>query len=228
MAAFESLSPLLAAVKANSRLRLGVLAIVAIAWLYGLLLLRDEIGLAAGEYQAVSKKLARVQLQATQTGWIARVEPARSAQLELESKLWRESTVGLAQAAFQDWLNQAVQQANLTRVSVAVGAQEETVAGKNAASSTETDTTAGLWKVTAKISFDFTPKGLYSLLGRLEGYDKQIVVESVVVRGTPSPRAEMVLVAFFQRPAPANQPGEPPAGARKQPAETSATRRGIP
>ena len=84
MATFDSLSTLLAGIKANPRLRLGLWSIVAIAWVYALLLLRDEVRLAAGEHQAVSRKVARIQGQATQTEWIARVEPVRSAQLELE------------------------------------------------------------------------------------------------------------------------------------------------
>ena len=222
MATFDSLSTLLAGIKANPRLRLGLWSIVAIAWVYALLLLRDEVRLAAGEHQAVSRKVARIQGQATQTEWIARVEPARSAQLELEGGLWRESTVGLAQAAFQDWLNQAVQQASLTRAAVTVAAQDESVPDKSATNPAETGVAGGFWKVSAKVSFDFTPKGLYALLGRLAGHDKQIVVESLVVRGAPTPRAEMVLVAYFQKPASPDQPTES-GDSRAKPAAAAAS-----
>lgn len=196
MALTESLSSMLAAIKANPRLRLGLWFIVGIAWLYGLLLLRDEARHTASEHQALARKVARVQAQAAQSEWPERVEPARALQLELESRLWRESTIGLAQAAFQDWLNQAVQQASLTRPMVTVAAQEE-----NASGVTEADHNGDIWKVSAKLGFDFAPKSFNALMERLAGHDKQIVVETLVVRGTPTQRAEMVLVAHFQKPS---------------------------
>ena len=201
MALTESLSSLLAGVKANPRLRLGLWLIVGTAWLYGLLLLRDEVRHAASDHQALARNVARVQARAGQTEWTARVEPAQALQLELENRLWRASTIGLAQAAFQDWLNQAVQQANLTRPVVSVAAQEQSAPEKNAAGTTKTGLNADIWKVSAKVGFDFTPKGLYALMGRLAGHDKQIVVETLVIRGAPARRAEMVLVAHFQKPA---------------------------
>ena len=205
MALTESLSPLIAAVKDNPRLRLGLWLIVGIVWLYGLLLLRDEARLAATEHQTLSRKVARLQAQSNQTEWMGRVEPAQAQQLALESRLWREGTIGLAQATFQDWLNQAVQQSNLTRAVVTVAAQEEIAPEKTTSIKTEPTLNRDLWKVSAKVGFDFTPKGLYALMGRLEGIDKQIIVENLVVRGPPSSRAEMVLVAYFQKPAPAEE-----------------------
>ncbi len=201
MALTESLPTLLAGIKTNPRLRLGIWLIVGIAWLYGLLLLRDEVKHATSEHQALAKKVARVGAQAGQNEWVERVEPAQAMQLQLESRLWRESTIGLAQAGFQDWINQAVQQASLTRPVVSVAVQEESASDKNAAGTKETEPNRDLWKVSAKLSFDFTPKNLYALLGRLAGHDKQIVVETLVIRGAPAPRAELLLVAYFQKPA---------------------------
>jgi DNA-binding helix-hairpin-helix protein with protein kinase domain len=197
----ESLTLLLAGIKANPRLRLGLWFIVGIAWLYGLLLLRDATIRAATEYQVLAKKVARVEALSGQNEWIARVEPAQSQQLYLESRLWRESTIGLAQAAFQDWLNQAVQQANLTHSVVTVAAQEESSSEKAAPNVTEAAPNSDLWKVSAKLSFDFTPKSLYALMGYLSEHDKQTVVETLVIRGAPASRVEMMLVAHFQKPA---------------------------
>jgi hypothetical protein len=201
MALTESLSSFLAEIKANPRLRLGLWLIIGIVWLYGVLLLRDEARHTASEHQVLARKVARAQAQAAQTEWTERVEPAQAVQLKLENRLWRENTIGLAQAAFQDWLNQAVQQATLTRPMVTVAAQEESAPEKNATGATETGMNGDIWKVSAKVGFDFTPKGLYALMGRLSGHDKQIVVETLIVRGAPSPRAEMVLVAHFQKPS---------------------------
>ena len=57
MSLTESLSPLMAGVKDNPRLRLGLWLVVGIFWLYGLLLLRDEARLATSEHQTLAKKV---------------------------------------------------------------------------------------------------------------------------------------------------------------------------
>ena len=199
MTLIESLSPLLASIKSNPRLRLGLWFVLGIAWLYAILLLRDETGHAASEHQALAKKVARIEAQAGQVEWIERVEPARALLLQQENRLWRESTIGLAQAAFQDWLNQAVLQASLTRPMVTVAAQEESTLEKKATGAKDAEPNSDIWKVSAKISFDFTPKNLYALLARLSAHEQQIVVETLVIRGAPVPRAEMLLVAYFQK-----------------------------
>ena len=200
MALIESLSPLLASIKSNPRLRLGLWLVLGIAWLYAILLLRDEAGHAVSEHQALAKKVARIEAQAGQVEWIERVEPARALLLQQENRLWRESTIGLAQAAFQDWLNQAVQQASLTRPMVTVAAQEESTLEKKATGAKDAEPNSDIWKVSAKISFDFTPKNLYTLLARLSAHSQQIVIETFVIRGSPTLRAEMLLVAYFQKP----------------------------
>lgn len=189
----EPINIFLAGIRANPRLRLGLWLILGIAWFYGILLLRDQARDAATAHQSTARKMARIQAQAGQDEWLARVGPARALQLELENSLWHESTIGLAQAAFQDWLNQTIQQSGLIRPAVSMAAQEE--------NSAETGPDQPLWKVSAKISFDFTPQSLYALLERIEGNDKQIVVETLVIRGAPVPRAEMLLSAPFQKPA---------------------------
>ena len=120
--------------------------------------------------------------------------------------MWREGTIGLAQATFQDWLNQVVQQLSLTRPSVNVAAQDESVVEKNATALTETNYSRDIWRVSARVGFDFSEKVLYAFLERLAGHDKQIVVESLIVRGGSIPKVEMVLVAYFQKPSNAEKP----------------------
>lgn len=201
MIAVDSLSLTIAAIRENPRLRIGIFVIFGILWFYGLLVLGEEVTLAGREHQTMARKLARLNAQATQTEWAARAGPTLAIQLDLESRLWREGTIGLAQAAFQDWLNQAMSQSGVTRTAAIVAAQEDSAVEKSGANTTGADPTRDLWKVSAKASFDFTPKGLYTLLGRLEGYEKQITVESLIVRGSQVPRVEMVLVAYFQKPS---------------------------
>ncbi len=214
MMAGEALKPYIAEFKASPRLRWGVWGIVGILWLYGILELRDEVGRLGEAYRAVNRNFARTQSIAGQSEWTARLAEARTAQAGLEKLLWRESTVGLAQATFHDWVIQSAQQAGASRPQLTVSMQEEAAAGVAAAGagsgSARSSSVPGLWKASARLSFDFSPQTLYALLGRIASHEKRVVVESMTIRSSPSPRAELVLVAYFQHPS------GPPEGRRGQ------------
>lgn len=195
----------IAELKANPRLRWGLWIIIGIVWLYVILVLREEVQRKTEIYQGELKKIARIQSESTQTGWPSRLEAAQALRLNLESRLWREDTIGLAQAKFQDWLNLAVQQANLPKAVLTVAAQEEAgVADKGSDSpgKSASPLPAELWKVSAKLAFDFNPQILYPFLARLATHEKQVSVESLTIRGAPVTRAEIMLVAYFQKPKP--------------------------
>ncbi len=201
----QSATALLAELKANPRLRWGLWAIVGVLWFYGVLALRDEVQRQSDTYLALSKRVMRIQGTATQSEWSNRVGDARSLQFNLESRLWRENTIGLAQATFHDWLNQLAQQANLTKVQLVVAAQDdESAGGKEPAGSDGSGTriASDLWKVSAKLIFDFNPQDFYPLLRRISTHEKKVAVESLVIRSTPTPKAELMLVAYFRKPAP--------------------------
>ena len=200
----QAIRTLLAEFKANPRLRLGVWGIVGIVWFYGVLELRDGVARQGEAFRSANRSLARAQAIAGQPEWVSRLDEARAVQVGIESRLWRESTVGLAQATFHDWLSQVAQQAGLARPQLAVVVQEDGLAGAKDASGGDGGAardTKGLWKINARLAFDFSPQGLYALLARIGGHDKSVVVESLVIRSTPSPRAELVLVAYFQKAA---------------------------
>ena len=197
-----------AELKANPRLRWGMWAIIGILWFYGILLLREAAQNETEAYLATSKKIAHIQGADTQTDWPSRLEAAQALRLSQENRLWREGTIGLAQASFQDWLSQTVQQANLPKAVVQkVAAQEETQGrGENDTSfgTYESPLPAELWKVSAKLFFDFNPDTFYPFLDRIATHEKWIFVESLVIRGEPIPRVEINLVAYFQKPEPLN------------------------
>lgn len=187
-------STMLVALRANSRLRWGAWAIAGILWLYAALVLRDQAQASAEAYLSAQKKIARVQDVLARTEWPERLEAARALRLDLEGRLWREATIGLAQASFQDWLNQTVQQAGLLKPNISVAAQETADGADSGA--------PALWKVSAKLGFDFSPKSFYPFLAKLATHEKRVMVESLAIRGAPVPRVELVVVALFQKPAP--------------------------
>lgn len=210
----QSARTLVAELKANPRLRWGLWAIIGVLWFYGVLELRDAVQSKSDSYLALSKKVTRSQGTAAQSEWPSRLRDAQSLQINLESRLWRENTIGLAQATLHDWLNQLAQQAKLTKVQLLVAAQDnESAGGKEPASSDGSGTriASDLWKVSAKLAFDFNPQGFYPLLTRISTHEKKVVVEALVIRSAPTPKAELMLVAYFHKPA----PGAPAENARK-------------
>lgn len=181
----------------NPRLRWGLLGIAGILWFYCVLELRDQVQAKEDGYRALSKKIARIQSTAAQTDWPTRLSDARALQTRLEKDLWRETSIGLAQASFNDWLSQLAQQANLGKIQLSVAAQGEEAAGKEKSDKSASAAPNGLWKASAKLAFDFNPQTFYPFLGKLANNDRQVVIESLTVRSLPAPKAEMLLVAYF-------------------------------
>ncbi|OGA46074.1 MAG: hypothetical protein A3G25_20990 [Betaproteobacteria bacterium RIFCSPLOWO2_12_FULL_63_13] len=201
----QSATALLAEVKTNPRLRWGLWTIVGVLWFYGVLELRDAVQGKNDSYLALGKKVMRMKETAGQSEWPSRLRDTQSLQLNLESRLWRENTIGLAQATFHDWLNQLAQQANLTKVQLVVAVQDgESAGGKESAGSDGSGTriASDLWKVSAKLNFDFNPQSLYPFLTRISTHERKVAVESLVIRSTPTPKAELMLVAYFRKPVP--------------------------
>lgn len=193
----RSVNGLTAELKANPRLRLGLSAIVGILWFYGLLALHDSVQAKRASYEAVSQRVLRMRDIAQQSEWPKRRDEARSLQVKLEHHLWRGSTLGLAQATFHDWLNQAAIQAKLTRVQLLVAGEGEP--------HRRTDAPRGamatkLWKVSAKLAFDFDPRTFYPLLRRISNSERKVIIESLTIHRRPTPKAQLLLVAYFLKP----------------------------
>ncbi|OIR06760.1 hypothetical protein GALL_110080 [mine drainage metagenome] len=198
----QSADALLAELKANPRLRWGLWTIVGVIWLYGVLAMHDEVQEKRDSYLALSKRVARIQGTATQSEWSNRLGEAKSLQLNLENRLWREGTIGLAQATFHDWLYQSAQQASLGNVQLLVAAQDDESEGSGGKGSADggTRSASDLWRVSAKLSFDFNPQSFYPLLARIASHEKRVSIESLTIRSTPTPKAELLLVAYFLKP----------------------------
>lgn len=194
----------------SARLRWGLALIVAVLWLYGALLLRDERDERIRAFRTASVQLARLQQAAQQAEWPQRLDEAKVAVAQLESGLWRGDSLGLSRAALQDWLAQQLKQANVSRPLISLAAQEEDAAGSASAGgagpaalagdAAAAELANGVWRVRAKLNFDFAPEGLQVLLAKLAAPSSRVVVESVRVVREPIGRVEMVVVAYFQKP----------------------------
>lgn len=185
----------------NSRLRLGLALIAGIFWLYGVLELRDRLDAAASAYRAAAHKAARSEAAGSEKEWPERAEEASILRSQLEGRLWRAATVGLAQASFQDWLNSAAQQAQLPRPNLSTSTEipETSDTGTGDDTMQHPSFPADLIKVKAKLEFDFNPKTFNDLMLLTATHDRKIIVESLIIRTSPVPRVEMLLAAYFQK-----------------------------
>jgi hypothetical protein len=196
---------LLAEIRNNHRLRWGILLIFGTLWLYGLLLMRDTLQAQKLRHNTLTQSITRLQGQLTQPEWLDRLEAANVTATQFDGRLWRAPTAGLAQAAFQEWIEAKSKQAGISRPQIAIGMVAETAAGdadqKNAANTTtpEGAPPADLWKVTAKLSFEATPLALLNYLSLIEGNDRQVMVATLNARTEPTPRVDMELHSYFQK-----------------------------
>lgn len=176
---------LLQEIRKNTRLRLGLWAIMAIIGVYWLLVLGEYDTKLQLEYQAELANLARLRDVTSQAEWLDRVELARSAQINLESKLWTAATKGLAQADFQAWLGGQVAGARIREPRMNV---EEA-----------RDVQPQLWLVIARLEGIFEPETMERLLLNLAQHPKWVVVDSLVIQpSNRDMRFTLVMHIYFQ------------------------------
>lgn len=205
----------------NPRLRWGLLLIIGIFWLYGVLVLRDDLQEKTQQQHVLVQSISRLRAQLAQTEWATRLTPAKVLAVQLEGKLWQAPTSGLAQAAFQDWLNATLLKAGVANPQISVTVVDDALTGPNTSSASTPNSDPGavantptdLWKIKAKLSFELGATVASDVMARIESNEKQIVVGALNVRKEPSPRVEMELFAFFQKTAIANTIANAPVSA---------------
>ena len=193
----------------NPRLRWGLALIVGMAWLYGVLVLRDEVADSQQRHRSATQAIARLQTQLAQPEWVGRAVSARAMAVQLEGKLWQAPTPGLAQSAYQDWLAGTLVKSGIGSPQITVAVVEDAPTAQGAAPGVSalvvgdapamSATPADVWKVKAKVTFEFNAPTLMDLLARLENHEKQTVINTLTVRKEPVPRAEMEVIAHFQK-----------------------------
>lgn len=185
----------LSELKSNARLRIGVALVFAVLWLFLILTMRDALDTSVREYRRASFKLGKLQSVMQQDDWTERLHAATTLQAAMESTLWRGDTLGLARASFQDWLNEQVRLAAVSRPVISIGSGNEEASGDQAHAAGIND----LWKVKANVVFDFNPEALYKLLGQMAKNTHHVAIESLRITKEPNPRVEMVASAYFQK-----------------------------
>lgn len=199
----EALAPLVAQVRANRRLAIALALIPLMLWAYLVLSTQTLVDDAGSRLNQRRDEVARLERVANDAAWAQRAKLAEARRNELEGRLWRIETEGLARAEFQDWVLSTARKAGIGRPS----ATSQRTDGEGTA-------TSGYRAINVSLSGDFSPDTLQALLGAIANEKRLIIINSMRIQRQPLPRIDMVLTAYGLPVATpgAAQPGSPQLG----------------
>lgn len=179
---------------ANPRLRWGVMAALAIAFVYAALALNDWRLALHRQYEQATLRLYKVAALNGKTEWTQRGQDAAAMRKALEAQVPSVASVGLAQADMQGW------------------AREVTgTFGKDLATSSQPATRVGngdVWKVPVTIRGSIEPGLAIGLLRRVEASERLIVVEALQLNNRQRPMMTITVSGHYRLPP------QPAAGSR--------------
>jgi len=173
--------------RANTRLRWGVWAILAIFWLWLSLLAQDQATAWRGEADEARAELQRLRpLQSGGAIWTQRAEDARKHLEAARSMLWSGSSQGLVEAALQDTLRAWAEKSGLPVRELSIMGAGERARSQPA--------------VRARLVVDMNNRlALMGLLAELGRSPKLMLVDSLRLRPLAQPaRAELEVRVLFQ------------------------------
>ncbi|WP_397535361.1 hypothetical protein [Roseateles sp.] len=167
----------------NARLRLACLAVLAILWGYGLLLLSDQTPSQLAKLADLRRQTLELRSLQDAAQWEARLGQAMEQSKAAKALTWVETRPGLAQAEVQDWLRASAGKAGLAvrDLSVAVASNEAAAVG-----SSQTEKTTGV--IALRLSADFTPLALSSLLFELGQVERGLSVRRLQLKTWTTPQ----------------------------------------
>lgn len=177
--------------QSNARLRWAVLAAIALLWLWLLLLWSDRIDARAAQADALRSAVERNKpLGRDPRLWPARADESGKQLAAMRAMLWRESDLGVAEAALQDELRQLASRVGVSWRELLVTRVDRprTVADGSMTAS------AHYQELRARMRFDFRRDRTLALLSELAQTPRMIVVERLsILTGAQPPSAEIEL-----------------------------------
>lgn len=184
----QAFSQLLTELRQNTRLRLGLWAIIVILLSYTSLWLKDYNAKIQQEHREAITQLNRLQAVANQTQWTQRSSKAQRLLNQLEAQLWQAETRGLAQAVFQKWMNTQITQIKIEgRTILTVKPAVDVKLIKN------------LWQVTADLSANVEPHKVIALIAAIAKHPQLTVIERLnITKIKQNTRFSLLVTAYFQ------------------------------
>ena len=163
----------------NPRLRLGVLVVIGILWLYGLLVASDNTARSRDGHVAVTAEIGRLQPSASDREWPARAERAQQQLIALQAMRWAGNDVGVIEAELQDWLRATATRTGLTLRNVSVVRVD---ASASSASGVQPGQV-----IRAKVTADLQRLALVGFLAEVAHHERVIAVERMHLRTRSQP-----------------------------------------
>ncbi len=196
-------------------LRIGVYVLLGTLWLYGILVLKDFVAAERRSWDAMEAKTSRARATAVAADWPQRAQEIKVALNDLESLLWREGSVGLSQASFEEKIAQSLAQAGIPLRSIRTTAVTD---------GTAVAAELGLIELRARLQIEFRPSTFYPWLAGITKtrFEKapSMFADNMVIRsasGGQSGQVELDVVGYALKSVPPTPEAgrEPTTGARK-------------
>lgn len=175
--------PLRGQLAASARLRLGLMAIVAILWIYGLLLAADHVSALEKELVELNEQAARLKQLTSSPEWPARAEEAASLLATLRAMAWVDSDLGVVEATFQDWVRATANAAGLRLREL--GISRPGTAAQAAASGVASGAATQLIK--ARLVAELDRPALLGFLSEAANLDRVVMVDRLLLRTWTQP-----------------------------------------
>ena len=182
-------------IKRNPRLRIGFVIIVAIFWFYGILELRDRAEIASQAAAVQNRQIARLTRQGAQKEWLQAARVAAERRGEAEKILWARETVGAANAALQDWLQEKAKQSGIAKFQINLTDTDDAGPfGLNTFTEKSDNVPAGVKKIRGRLNFDFDSTSFDKFMAAVTAGEHRIFIDNLLVRNIAPARAE---IQFF-------------------------------
>ncbi len=187
----------------SARLRLGLLMVMAILWLWALLVLGDMAQAWRESAEQLQDKAAALRPVLKERIWLERAEDSSEQLQAVRTQLWSDPDLAVTEANLQDWLRGTAQKAGLTvrDLNVTRGSLEKPSAPLQ-----------GLTPVTARLVLDYNRLPMLAYLAELARREPLLLVDRLALRlGAQPVLAELdvrVLAATQSPDATSAVPGE--------------------
>ncbi len=181
---------------ANRRVMAGLLVVVALAAVYGLVLLHRASETMRQSYVREMQQLQRVVTVAGERDWQHRAETSAGLLGALRERLWLAESDGVARANIQDWAIALGREVGLGVLEVRTEVVQPKLLPPD------------MRQITAIITAQPSETALIALLARIEQAPHLGVIDRLNVRQQPGPMLEMVLVSYARIAAKAESAGQ--------------------
>ena len=185
----SALAPMREEFATNIRVRLGVWCVLAMVFLYWILVRSDDLRAARAEYAGEIARVERAQDARAEEDWPLLLEVEQRTGKELTANFWQAETEGVAQARLLASLTELAGEIELRDPRVQPGVTQPVADA------------ADVWRVQARLTARHRMGAELRLLHALATHPKKLVVDRLDISQTQS-RVNILVSAYFVGLAP--------------------------